>query len=286
MLKIVTDGAVDLPPGWQEEYDIQVLPLRVRFGETTYLQGIDLDEEGFYRLVRETRTVPKTSLPSPGEIQAFYHKVAAPGDQIISIHVANNFSGTYATVQKAAEEVRGELNVYPVDSGSASMAMGFMAREARLMERSGAALHKILKRLEQMRLEQTVIFTLDTLDFAQLNGRVSAIQALFGSALKVKPILLLRGGLLEMAEKVRTRKRSLDRVLEYVKSKVGDSRVYLAVIHAADLESGREMLRRARECFNCAEPVLTSLSVPVAANLGPGAIGIIAMPANEEEFSA
>lgn len=282
MLKIVTDGAADMPVEWLDEYEIHLIPLRVRFGEETYVQGIDLDQEGFYRLVREKKIIPKTSLPSPGEIEKFYRTVAGPEDEILSIHVSSKLSGTFATVETAAAELEGELKVTPFDSLSGSMAMGFMCREARLMQRAGASLSQIIQRLKEMRAEQTVIFTLDSLDFAHMNGRVTAIQSLLTQALRVKPIIVLRDGLLDMADKVRTRQRSLDRVLEYVSSRVGQTRVYLSVIHAADLAGGRAMLERAMQLFNCKDILLMPLTIPVAVNLGPGSIGIVAIPVKEE----
>lgn len=281
MLRIVTDGAADFPPEWLDEYDIHVIPLMIRFGDEVYLQGETIDEAGFYRLVEEKRIIPKTSLPSPGQIQAFYRQVADPGDTILSIHVSRKLSGTFATVEMAAEEIKNEFDIHPFDSASGSMSMGFMAREARLMERAGATIRQILARLEEMRARQTVIFTMDNLEFAHMNGRVSAIQSLLTQALKVKPILILKDGLLDMADKVRTRQRSLEKVLEYVREQVGEKRLYLAVVHAADLEGARAMLARAREMFNIQELVITTLTIPVAANLGPGSIGIVAIPVKE-----
>lgn len=283
MLRIVTDGAVDLPAGWQDEFEIHVLPLHVRFGERSFLQGVDINENDFYRMVRETRVIPKTSLPSPGEIAEFYRKVSQPGDQVLSIHVSRKLSGTFATAELAARDIHGEIEVYPFDSGSGSAAMAFMAKAARVMERAGVPISRIIQNLEKMRDRQEVIFTLDNLEFAYLSGRVTVIQNLLSMALKVKPILLVRCGLLEMADRVRTRQRSLERVIEYIYSKVGDMAVNLAVVHANDLTSARAMVERVRQRFNCRDLVMTSLSVPIAAHLGPGAIGIVAIPVEEDE---
>ena len=151
MLRIVTDGAADMPPAWEKEFDIQVIPVNIQFGDKTYLQGVELDNEGFYRKVDETKTIPKTSQPSPHQFVEFYKKVAKPGDTILSIHITSKLSGTYASAVQAAEELKGTYNVMPFDSMVGSVAIGFMCREARKMERAGKSVEQIVKALEAVR---------------------------------------------------------------------------------------------------------------------------------------
>lgn len=282
MLRIVTDGTADLPEEWKEEYGIAVLPLRVRFGEEVFTAGVDMDEADFYRLVRERNQIPKTSLPSPGEVHAFYDHHAQPGDTILSLHVSRKLSGTLATVEMAANEIQHKYRVIPFDSGTGSIAIGLMCRAARILERAGKSIEQILDRLEDLRSRHMVIFTLDSLDFALMNGRVSAIQNMLTHALRVKPILILNEGVLDMADKVRTRQRSLERVVEIVRQRIGKMKVDLAVVHAADPDGASQMLDLVRGVFNHRDLMITSLAVPVAANLGPRAIGIVAVPTLED----
>ena len=140
MLRIAIDTAGDIPSEWIDELDVQMIPINIHFGEKMFLQGVDLDNEGFYRLVDDTGTIPKTSQPTPQQFIEFYKKIANPGDDILSIHVTSKLSGTYASAELAARELEGEFNVIPFDSAAGSAAQGFMAREARLLERSGATL--------------------------------------------------------------------------------------------------------------------------------------------------
>jgi DegV family protein with EDD domain len=282
MLRIVTDGATDMPSAWESQYEINVLPLRVNFGDTTYTQGINFSFNDFYALVRQTRIIPKTSLPSPGQVMEFYRSIAKRGDSILSLHIASKLSGTYATIQAAAEELRDEFPIYPFDTGAGSAAVGFMCREARLLNRSGFGPEQIIRRLERIRDRLIVVFTLDNLEFAYLNGRISTLQNALSSLLNVKPIVILRDGLLEMAGKVRTRGKALDHILEAVREKIGDHPAYVAVVHAADPAAAQMMLERIRGMINVKESIVTDLAIPVAANLGPGAIGIVAYPADEE----
>lgn len=278
MLRIAIDTAGDIPPEWVDEFDVQMIPINIHFGEETYLQGVDLDNEGFYRIVDETGIIPKTSQPTPQQFVDFYKKIAQKGDDILSIHVTSKLSGTHTSAVLAARELKGEYNVIPFDSSAGSAAQGFMVREARLMERAGASLEKIIERLTFIRKNVEIILTLDTMDYARMSGRVKALQAALASLLNVKPIILLEDGVLDMFDKVRTRNRSLEQVLEIIQTRLGDRLANIAVVHARDAEAGEGLLEKVAGMFNIDTLIMTELSIGVAANLGPGTVGIIAYP--------
>ena len=279
MLKIVTDGAADMPPEWEKEFDIDVIPINILFGEKTYLQYVDIDNAGFYRMVDETKTIPKTSQPSPHQFAEFYKKIAKKGDVIISIHVTSKLSGTYASAVQAAEDVKGLFQVLPVDSMVGSVAIGFMCREARKMDRAGKSPEQIVNKLMGIREHVRAFFTLDTLEYAKMSGRVGAVQAAMASIMNVKPIALLKDGVLNIAERVRTRKASIARIIAMAEAEFGKTPVYLGVLQANDRPSGEALMAEAKEHFNVVgEPVLTDLSISVAANLGPGTVGLVSYP--------
>ncbi|MDP2776729.1 MAG: DegV family protein, partial [Anaerolineales bacterium] len=121
--------------------------------------------------------------------------------------------------------------------------------------------------------------TLDTLEYAKMSGRVKTLQAALASILNVKPIAVLRDGDLKMTEKVRTRKASLERVIEMAKEEFGSKPIYLGVVHARDIKSGQALLEDAKSHFNCKETLISELSISIAANLGPGTVGLILYPA-------
>ncbi|MCC7118726.1 MAG: DegV family protein [Anaerolineales bacterium] len=280
MLRIVTDGAADILPQWEKEYGIDVIPVNLLFGEKSYLQGVELDNEGFYKLVDENKKIPKTAQPSPHQFIEFYRKIAQKGDTILSIHITAKLSGTYASATSAAEELKGEFNIIPIDSASGSLGIGLMCREARKMERAGKTLDEILAGIESAKNKIRVILTLDTLEYAKLSGRVGTLQATLASVLNVKPIAVLRDGVVNIVEKVRTRKAALERVISMAKEEVSDAPVYLAVVHARDEKSGQSLLAQAQSHFNAKETMLGDLSVSIAANLGPGTVGLILYPAD------
>jgi DegV family protein with EDD domain len=278
MLHIVTDGAADLPPTWEQEYDIRMIPINILFGNRSYLQYVDMGFDAFYRMIEETRTIPKTSQPSPHQFSEFYQKIAKPGDNILSLHVTSKLSGTYASAVAAAEELKDRFNITTFDSAGGSMGLGFMCRAARLMDRAGKSVQEIIKHLETVRPHVQIILTLDKLDYARMSGRVGTLSAALASVLNVKPIAVLKDGLLNMTEKVRTRKASIERVIEIGHQAFGDQLVHIAVVHARDLASGQAMLDKAKTVFNSKSAELTDLSVALAVNFGPGTVGLVLYP--------
>lgn len=281
MIKIVMDTAGDLPSGWQEKYDIDLIPINIIHEGKTYLQGIDLKYDDFYRIVEESNSIPSTSQPTPYQFVEFYREIAKPEDTILSIHVTERLSGTMSSAKRAAEELRGELNIIPFDSASGTICLGLMARKAREMAQNGISMDDIVKKLETIRDKMELVFTLDTMKFARMSGRVKHLQAALASLLNVKPIIELKNGIVEMGEKVRSRAKSIEKLLDKMKRKVGDKRVMVGVIHAHDPESGMDLLNRAINSFNCAEAVLAELSISLAAHFGPGTIGLAAYPVED-----
>ena len=280
MLRIVTDGAGDIIPSWGKEYGIDVIPVNILFGEKSYLQGVELDNEGFYKLVDESKRIPKTSQPSPHQFVEFYRKIAQKGDTILSIHITAKLSGTYASCISAAEELKNEFKIIPVDSELGSLGIGILCREARKMERAGKSIDEIVKYVDDVKKRSRVILTLDTLEYAKMSGRVKTLQAALASVLNVKPIAVLRDGDLKMEERVRTRKAALDRVVEMAKNEYEDRPVILAAVHARDPKSGEALLDDAKKHLNHREAILGELGISIAANLGPGTVGLIVVPAN------
>jgi DegV family protein with EDD domain len=280
-MRIVIDSAGDMPAGWAQEFDIQIIPINIQFGEQTFLSGIDLSNKDFYRLADESGVIPKTSQPTPQQFIQFYEKIAQAGETIISLHVTGKLSGTLDSARIAARELVGKYNIIPLDSASGSAAMGYMAREARLMERAGAKAEQIVHRLEYISRNVQIILTLNTLEYARRSGRVKALQAALASLLNVKPIIILKEGVLELGDRVRTRNKALEFVIDTIYQRLGRQLVNVAIVHAEDPYAAETLLKSAQSKLNCNDLIVTDLSIGVAANLGPGTAGIVAYPVEE-----
>jgi len=168
--------------------------------------------------------------------------------------------------------------VVPIDSASGTISMGMMVKEARIMERAGAKLDEILERMDFIRRNMHLTAALDTLKYARLSGRVKYLQAALASVLQVKPIIELREGIIEITEKVRSRAKSIDRVLNIMEEKLHGKKIHAGVVHARDASSGKELLQKVVQRFDCVEASLSELSISLAAHFGPGAVVLAAYP--------
>ncbi len=278
MLKIVMDTAGDLCTGWQEKYQINLLPINIIHNGVSYQQGIDIHYDDFYAMVEQDNSIPSTSQPTPYQFVEFYKKIAQPGDSILSIHVTDKLSGTMNSARLAAEELKGSYHIIPFDSASGTICMGMMCKEARQMDAAGKSVNEILEKLESIRRKMELIFTVDTMKFAKLSGRVKSLQATLASILDIKPIIELRDGTIEIKDKVRSRKASLERILTRLKEKIGDQRAYIAVVHAHDPTTGKAVVEEVKKRFNYVEVAFAEISISLAVHFGPGTIGLAAYP--------
>lgn len=278
MLRILVDGSADMPDGWAELYQLDILPMPIQIGDKTYYQGEDLSPEKFYELISQGDNFPKSAAPSPYRIKDYIEKIYDIGDIVLSLNVSGKMSSTISMVHYAAKELKEKIKVYPFDSQAGSAVLAFMAREARLRERAGETLEEIQSALESMREKVLVVLTLDSLEFAYRSGRVGALTTLLSSLLKIKPIVALQEGLLEVSDKVRTRKKSLESLVSKVKEKFGSAPIKVAIVHSQDFESASQLKEMVEGTLNVAETVFTELSISVAANLGPKTVGIVALP--------
>jgi len=278
MLKILVDGSADMPDGWAEMYELDILPMPIQIGDKTYYQGEDITPDEFYKIIEEDESHPKTAAPSPYRIKDFIEKICGIGDKVLSINVSGKMSSTISMVHYAAKELNEKIQVYPFDSRAGSAVLAFMAREARLRDRAGETIEEIQTALETMRDKVLVVLTLDSLEFAYRSGRVGALAALLTSLLKIKPIVSLQEGLLEVSDKVRTRSKSLDSLVSKVKSKFGSEPIRVAIVHSQDFETASVLKEMVDNTLNAVETIFTELSISVAANLGPKTVGIVALP--------
>jgi len=278
MLKIIVDGSADMPEGWAEKYQFEIVPIPIQVGDKTFYQGVDIDTEQFYELVKDENNQPKTAAPSPSNIKDLIEKVCEVGDTVLSINVSGKMSATVRMVQQAAEELKNKINVIPFDSNAGSAVLALMAREARLRDSAGESIDQILMKLRTMRDKVMVVLTIDSLDFAYRSGRVGKLQAALTSFLKIKPIITLKEGFLGVSDMVRTRGKSLERIVAKVQDQFGDEAIKVAVVHSQDQKTAELLKEMITDAVNVTETIFTELSISVAANLGPKTVGIVALP--------
>jgi DegV family protein with EDD domain len=168
-----------------------------------------------------------------------------------------------------------------IDDAGGSAAQGYMAIEAARMTERGSSIEEILSRLRQMREQMVVVFLIDSLEYAVKGGRVSSLQSAMASLLRIKPIMHIHDGLIVEAGKVRTYGRALDYIVDFVYQRVGNQPVKTAYIHAGAQDGVTKLQERAGPMLNATEVFTTEMAIGVAINLGPGALGIVAIPENK-----
>ena len=255
---VVTDSTADLPDEWRDRYDIQVVPLKVLFGTETFRDRVDMTDEQFFRRLAASTTLPTTSAPSPGEFAEVYQQLAKDHDGCISIHIGAQLSAT-------AEAAR----VGAVDSQTVSMPIAFLCRiaaECRSLDDATAA-------VEQRVAKCRVLALLDTLKYLEMGGRLSRAQAMIGTMLDLKPLLLVADREIKPVDRVRTRSRAISRMIEFFNSELPVE--HMAVMHAQAPDEAERVAGELRSEFPDRDVTVGQIGCVLGTHTGPKAMGIV-----------
>ncbi|MHB1004114.1 MAG: DegV family protein [Chloroflexota bacterium] len=272
-VRIVTDSTANLPDDLVASNRIDVVPLRVLFGNDAYRDGIDLTPDEFYKRLREAPALPHTSQPSAGEFKAVYERLLAEQAAIVSIHISGKLSGTVASAQAAQGMLPGaDLTV--VDTLSASMGLGLIVLRAAVAAREGRSPAEIVALVERLRHQVHLYFVVDTLEYLHKGGRIGGATALLGSLLNVKPILTLRDGQVEPLERVRTKARAIERLIGLVGEEVeSGGSLRIAVLHGNAPGEAQALAEQIRGRFHPATLMSGEVGPTIATHTGPGVVG-------------
>lgn len=265
---VVTDSTADLPDEWRERYDIEVVPLKVLFGEETFRDGVDMSNEQFFARLATSTKLPTTSAPSPGEFAEVYQRLAKDHDGCISIHIGAQLSATAESARVGAQSVEG-FRVEVVDSETVTMPMAFLckvAAEAASLEEATAAVKKLIPGCR-------VLALLDTMRYIEMGGRVSRAQAMIGTLLDVKPMLLVKDREIKAVDRVRTRSRAIPRMIEFFESDVPVE--YVGVMHAQAHEEAGNIAAGLRERHPDLEIPIGQIGCVLGTHTGPKALGLV-----------
>lgn len=280
MIRVLTDSGADLPPALQGHPRIEIIPLKVVTQERTYLDRVELTTEEFLHLLETSDALPTTSQPSVGEFVAKYTEMLNGGaTEILSIHISSKLSGTISSASTALGELPGApITIF--DSLSVSAGIGLLVQQAVKALDEGKSTAEVVQILEPMRDASTIGFVVDTLEYLHKGGRIGKGSALMGSILNVKPVLAIVNGEVEPLDKARSKRKALQRALDFIGEKVGADRpMVAAVLHLAAREEAEGVLAAMRDRYNCIDSYVAELSPVIGTHGGPGVIGIAACPA-------
>ncbi len=275
MIRIVTDSGSGLTPAQVRQYNIPVVPLCVHFGTESFREGIDIQAPEFFARLKASPQLPTTSQPSAGDFLEVYQSLAGEADDIISIHLSSKLSGTYASACTASNMAKG-VRVHVCDTGLISAAEAMVVMEAARMAQAGQPVGTILARVQQLSDGFKILFTVDTLEYLQKGGRIGKAAALLGTALQMKPLLAIEGGVVEAKERIRTKSKALARIADVaLEHAAGRSRVFVGVMHAAVPEEARQLGADLFPKLNPEQTLIAEVGPVIATHGGPGLIGVV-----------
>ena len=274
---IVTDSTADLPSQLVKARAITVVPLTLHFEGRSLLDGVDIRPSEFYRKLPNATTHPTTSQPSAGRFAETYAQLLADHADVVSIHISEKLSGTYASAVQGAQ-MTDPKRVHVIDSQLVSMSLGLVTLAATEMAARGASAEAVTEKVTGMRELVQTYFSVATLEFLRRGGRIGRASALLGSVLQVKPVLCIRDGLVTPLERVRTFDRALNRIVELTRE-VDRGKGLCVIVGHGDAEADAE--RVARELEPVAETLMIQpLGPVVGAHAGPGVVGVGCYPAD------
>jgi DegV family protein with EDD domain len=277
-IALVTDSTSSMPQELVDKYGIIVAPQVLIWGNETFEDGVDIMPNEFYQRLSKASVMPSTSQVTVPKFLEIYQKLLAQDYQILNIVISSKLSGTVNSAEQAKAMLPQGAPVEIVDSNSTAMAMGFhLLAVARAIEQ-GASLADCVALAYKAQEHTGVYFAVDTLEFLHRGGRIGGATRFLGTALNIKPILELRGGQVEPAEQVRTRHKSLSRIIELVSKQIGNrTPVHLASLHANAPADAVFVLDKASELLNPVERYCSEVSPVIGANAGPGVVGLVYM---------
>jgi DegV family protein with EDD domain len=278
-IALVTDSTTYMPPELVKKYNISIAPQVLIWGDQTYKDGVDIASSDFFTRLKTAKVMPTTSQVAVISFQEIFQSLVDQGYDVLALLVSSRLSGTVQSAMQARDlmsSAREKVNV--VDSQSVAMALGFQVLAVARALEDGATLKDAIALAEKSHEYTGVFFAVDTLEFLHRGGRIGGAQRFLGTMLNMKPILAIQDGRVEGIERIRTKNKAQDRVLELTIEKVaGRTPVRLATLHANAAEDAKALLTRAEQALHPVESILTEVSPTVGTHAGPGTVGLAFM---------
>ncbi|WP_343345052.1 DegV family protein [Terrisporobacter petrolearius] len=274
-IKIICDSLSDVNKEYLEKYDIDVVPLTVILNEKEYRDGIDMQPEEFYRILREENAYPKTSQATYAQFKEIFDKYTKDGKKILYISGSAVATGTCQSAIMAKNDTEGEIYIY--DSNNLTFGAGFFVVKAAEMINEGKTIEEVFKALDEIKEKYVLMFSVDTLEYLKKGGRISSTKATVGSLLNIKPILEVKDGLVSQVGQVRGKKNVLNKMIECIKERLGDDleqeEVYIG--YSDDLKEREKLAEIAKEVFKPKKIGYFIIGTCVGSHSGPGVGGIL-----------
>ncbi len=275
-IALVTDSTTYLPPELAKKYNVSIAPQVLIWGDQTYQDGVDIQPTEYYAKLKTAKEMPTTAQVSVASFQEIFRNLVEQDYDVLALLLSAKLSGTIQSAVQAKDLMgaAGE-KIHVVDSQSVAMALGFQVLAVARAVEQGASLQEALALAEKSYEYSGVFFAVDTLEFLHRGGRIGGAQRFIGTMLNMKPILAIQNGRVEGIERIRTKAKAHERVLELTIEKISNrSPVHLATLHANAAEDARALLTKAEQALHPVESVFTEVSPVVGTHAGPGTVGL------------
>jgi DegV family protein with EDD domain len=271
-VKIVTDSTSDLTPEIASEMGITIVPLYVHFGPEVYRDGVDLTTEDFYQKLAQSKDLPTTSAPSPGDFATVFDKLAKDTDEILAITISTKLSATYNAAMEGKGIRKNKARLEIIDSFWAVAGLGLIAISAAKAAKAGANLDEVIKATRRSMNKVDVRIAFDTLEYLKRGGRIGTAQAFLGSMLKMNPILTIKDGNTAGVTRLRCRAKAMDYLVDFVN---GISNIEeMAIEDAATPDDAQAVINRLGSGFSKERIYRMKVSPVIGTHVGPHVIGI------------
>jgi DegV family protein with EDD domain len=278
-IALVTDSTANMPPAMVAQYQVHVIPVRIQWDEETLVDGVDISATQFYERLVKSKSIPTTSQPSAGDFMALFEQLAQDHDGIIAPLISSGVSGTVNSAETALQTFS-QVPVEMIDTHLAAGAAGLVVETAARAIAAGKDLKAVRAAVDSVRETVKVYFVVDTLKYLHKGGRIGGASRYMGTALDIKPILYLDdNGKIDALEKVRTKKKAIERIIELAAEHVGASKARAVVMHANAPEEAERVRGQVATRMDCEQVDIYEIGPAVGVHVGPGAIGLSVCPA-------
>jgi DegV family protein with EDD domain len=277
-VRIVTDSSADLPASLRAALGITVVPITVNIGAERLRDGVDIDHETFYRRLEESAIHPSTSQPTPQQFADAYAGID-PASEIVSIHAAEELSGTINAARQAASASPRRIAV--IDGRSTSMGLGLTVLAAARLATAGASFDEVVATANREVAHAAVWFTVDTLEFLARGGRIGRAKRLLGAMLRIKPLLTVRNGAVEPVAQLRTRAQAVEALARHAEER--RPLAALSVAYSTDAGAAQSLadeLAR-RDLLPRDAILITRLGPAIGTHVGPGCLSVAVLQSSE-----
>lgn len=272
-VKILTDSTADLPPEVVERLGIMVLPMKVHIGQKTYRDGIDITSKDFFAKAEHATNPPTTTPPSPREFEEAFAELTRQTDEIVAIFVSSKLSQTFRIATRAAAPLLGRSKIVVIDSQLITVGLGMLVTSAAQLAADGGSLDDVVRLIRGLIPRIYIAFFVETLDYLERGGRVGKAQALLGGMLSIKPLLILEEGEIVALEKVRTRQKAIEKLVEFITEFTHIER--MVILHSTTLEDVNMLIEQINLVLPNLDITVDNYGPVMATHLGPNALGVV-----------